>query len=674
MPHVATGPAAARPDPRGRARRRPRHGSLAALALLIAFGARCAFDGTDPLLLVEERRLPHSEYLVRQLEQGESPARRARAALAMGRIQSPDYTPALVAATRREEGTAERAALFALGQIGLALGAEPAPEAVTACREAARDADPRTVAAAVEALGKLASAGSAPEIAGWLEHSAAEVREAAAHALFRLRFVPPWRRETGDPPPWPPSVVTALATALGDADAAVRRAAAHAFSRFGEAEAVDALVAATADGDEWVRMFAARALGRAGTAEATAALLALCRDESSHVRAETVAALGRLGAAESLPERLDADPSFHVRAAVALALGQAAGPSARGRLGRLLADPSPAVVAAALESVPAVDGARFAARLSHWMEDERWPVRRAAARAAAALGPAARGALEDALDDPDLRVRVAALEAAPDRPEIEERLRASLREPDPALRGTAVTRLARELDEERAAAIRDAYAASRGPEWIEVRESVIDALASDAGSIDLLRRAARDDPASSVRARARLALEARGETAPEAGGREPAPSPFLGARFDEDPVVEIETDAGSLRIRCFAGEAPVHTAVFLALTRQGFYDGGTWHRVVTNFVVQGGDPRGDGWGGSRWLLRDEINARRFEAGTVGMPKAGKDTGSGQLFVTLVPAPHLDGNYTAFGRVLEGQDVLERLEAGAAIRRARVVEP
>jgi cyclophilin family peptidyl-prolyl cis-trans isomerase len=108
---------------------------------------------------------------------------------------------------------------------------------------------------------------------------------------------------------------------------------------------------------------------------------------------------------------------------------------------------------------------------------------------------------------------------------------------------------------------------------------------------------------------------------------------------------------------------------FVRLVREGFYDGLPWHRVVPNFVIQGGDPLGSGWGGPGYALPDEINRRRFLRGTVGMPKAGKDTGGCQIFITHAPTPHLDGNYTVFGQVTSGLDVVDQIEVGDSIERA-----
>jgi cyclophilin family peptidyl-prolyl cis-trans isomerase len=135
--------------------------------------------------------------------------------------------------------------------------------------------------------------------------------------------------------------------------------------------------------------------------------------------------------------------------------------------------------------------------------------------------------------------------------------------------------------------------------------------------------------------------------------------------------VVLDTDRGTIEIRTLPDVAPYHVANFVALVRAKTYDGLPWHRVVSNFVVQGGDPEGTGWGGPGWTLPDEISTVRFERGVLGMPKAGKDTGGCQLFLTHVPTPHLDGNYTVFGEVASGVEVLDRIEVGDRIRSARV---
>lgn len=110
---------------------------------------------------------------------------------------------------------------------------------------------------------------------------------------------------------------------------------------------------------------------------------------------------------------------------------------------------------------------------------------------------------------------------------------------------------------------------------------------------------------------------------------------------------------------------------FLQLAGQGFYDGLVFHRVVPDFVVQGGDPRGDGVGGPGYSIRDEMNLLRYRRGVLGMALSGPDTGGSQFFITLSPQPHLDGGYTAFGEVVAGDGVLDRIVQGDRI--VRVVE-
>ena len=247
---------------------------LRALALLLLSCGPGCVDRPDPIPLIEDHRTPRSDRLIREFVEGDS-ERKARAALAMGRIQSDYYAEHLAGAARSRDPRVRLAALFALGQLGLPLGARPPQSATTACLQvlARPDTDAATLAAAVEALGKLAVRDTADRIASMLEHPSPVVRAEAAHALLRLRFVPVWRREAAEPPPLPDDALDALIGALDDPEAEVRHAAAHALSRYGEARAVEALTARIVDADEWTRLFAVRALGRSGDASVVGDLL-----------------------------------------------------------------------------------------------------------------------------------------------------------------------------------------------------------------------------------------------------------------------------------------------------------------------------------------------------------------------------------------------------------------
>ncbi|HEU5304462.1 MAG TPA: peptidylprolyl isomerase, partial [Gemmatimonadales bacterium] len=138
------------------------------------------------------------------------------------------------------------------------------------------------------------------------------------------------------------------------------------------------------------------------------------------------------------------------------------------------------------------------------------------------------------------------------------------------------------------------------------------------------------------------------------------------------PHVFIETEQrGVLEVELFGPEAPLTVANFLRLVNRRFFDGNRWHRVVPNFVLQDGDPRGDGFGGPGGAIRDEINRVRYEVKPMlGMALSGPDTGSSQWFITLGPQPHLDGSYTVFGRVVGNAAALTRITQGDVIRAIR----
>jgi cyclophilin family peptidyl-prolyl cis-trans isomerase len=137
------------------------------------------------------------------------------------------------------------------------------------------------------------------------------------------------------------------------------------------------------------------------------------------------------------------------------------------------------------------------------------------------------------------------------------------------------------------------------------------------------------------------------------------------------PHAFIETDRGVIELELAILDAPVTVANFVALARRNFFDGIAIHRVVADFVVQDGDPRGDSEGGPGYTIRDEINMRPYLRGTVGMALDWKDTGGSQFFITHSPQPHLDGRYSVFGNVVTGMDVVDTLVPGDVIRRVRV---
>lgn len=137
------------------------------------------------------------------------------------------------------------------------------------------------------------------------------------------------------------------------------------------------------------------------------------------------------------------------------------------------------------------------------------------------------------------------------------------------------------------------------------------------------------------------------------------------------PDLRCDTPRGSFRIRLRPDVAPNTCALILSLAGRGWYDGQTFHRLVPDFVAQGGDPDGTGWGGPGFAIRGEASRRPFRRGAVGIADDGRDTGGSQFFVMLSEQPHLNGRYTLFGDVIEGMDVVDRLQLGDTFRFAIV---
>lgn len=134
-------------------------------------------------------------------------------------------------------------------------------------------------------------------------------------------------------------------------------------------------------------------------------------------------------------------------------------------------------------------------------------------------------------------------------------------------------------------------------------------------------------------------------------------------------VVTIRTEKGDIVVELFDKDAPITVDNFLRLAAGGFYNGLIFHRVVPGFIIQTGCPKGDGTGGPGWTIPDEIHEHNsFERGIVGMANYGPDTGGSQFFITMEPAHHLDKMHTAFGKVIEGMDVVDSIRKNDKVKR------
>ena len=139
--------------------------------------------------------------------------------------------------------------------------------------------------------------------------------------------------------------------------------------------------------------------------------------------------------------------------------------------------------------------------------------------------------------------------------------------------------------------------------------------------------------------------------------------------------VTIETDKGSINLDLFPEFAPVTVNNFISLANDGFYDGVSFHRVISNFMIQGGDPTGTGMGGPGYNFKDEFsgNPLKHETGSLSMANAGPGTNGSQFFITHAPQPHLNGKHTVFGKVTSGQDVVDSIAQGDVMLKVTVTE-
>jgi cyclophilin family peptidyl-prolyl cis-trans isomerase/HEAT repeat protein len=594
---------------------------------------------------------------------------RRQAALAAGRIGDSAATGPLIAALADSTPLVRATAAFALGLLKggravapLAALARVEPEAVTAIAKIGGD---EGATALRDLLGSGTSARTAlleawrlgarapvVELLRYARDPDPLVRRAATYSLARLRMA---------------RGAKALVDALGDADVAVRTVALRGVSRaLTDSAGLDArdvagrVGALVTDRDAHVRVNALRALAsfRDSTLVTIALPLLADRDVNVAVQAETtLGVLGGSRATEALEERLTSSV-FALRRQAAIGLAQA-------------------------DSAAGVTAGAGLARETDW----RWR-----SVAAEAFGAAKdRAGLEAELGDSDGRVVAQALQTLERIVSDSDtracvRARELLRHRDAAVRSVAADLLARRPTVADVDLLRDAYVRAARDSFDDARLSAVAALAAvaaigpDARAAVAARFVARVPRADDYLVR-RLAVEKLPEAAAVWGGVSPIVTGrtlddyrdvvrryLVPARRDRAaPQVTIETDRGRLIVELLPAEAPLTVAAFLSLVDRRYFDGSRWHRVVPNFVVQDGDPRGDGWGGPAFMLRDEINPVRYEAGTVGMALSGPDTGGSQFFITHSPQPHLDGTYTVFGRVVGGRDVLDRISQGEHLR-------
>jgi HEAT repeat protein/cyclophilin family peptidyl-prolyl cis-trans isomerase len=594
--------------------------------------------------------------LAADLRGNASPAARAAAARALGRIQNRGSVPALVAALGDRSAPVRHEAAFALALIGDSSAAPPVVARLSA------EADTATRVALIEALGYMGAKSGSPAIARELQSRRSSDRWAAALAAWRLRDS---------------TLVEPLTRASKDSKPEMRWRVAYALGRIGDPHAGPALQTLLVDKDPLVRSTAARAAGDAHDSTAVPALQKCLTDKTWRARANAAHSLGVLKATAAAPDLrgLLRDPNPHVRWEAAIALGTLRDDGAVEALTTALRDSSTGVAQGAAISLLQIRGEDAVSIIAPSLDLLPKFMRSGLIEALGDLnGPASLEILlarvRDASDPPQAAGAASGLsKRAADRRAAIPALRAALSSKDFTVVASAAEALGTLGDSASVPQLLPLLARRSSPDDADVAASAATALASikTPEALEALR-AARRDPERRIRETATRALGMPADSIPA----EPAPP----LRVDAIPArpathAVVTTERGTFTIALHAKDAPRTVANFARLARARYFDGLVFHRVVPNFVIQDGCPRGDGWGGPGYAIPCEYNERPYRIGTVGMALAGKDTGGSQWFVTLSPQPRLEGRYTVFGDLVSGMDVVERIMPGDRIVRVEV---
>ena len=341
----------------------------------------------------------------------------------------------------------------------------------------------------------------------------------------------------------------------------------------------------------------------------------------------------------------------------------------------------PWLASQALAALAARDPKAAAATAGTWAAPSSaiWQ-RRAAAQVAVDLGEAAE---KRAAADPDAGVRLAWLSSLDDEQTAarSEQLLALLKtDPDPAIRAQTLSLL---RDGDAAPSVEGLVALHTAWRRDTMPDARVEALVAAMAATEpgpkrqaILEIGLEDaDPAA-------VAMVVNGARGLGENAALPQREPRHGALWyqglnawtAEERWLDVVTDRGTFRIALDLDVSPLTSREIWDLAADGFYDGFDFHRVVPNFVIQGGDPRGDGWGGPGFVLPDEPSLVPFDSWRVGIATSGPQTGGCQFFVTLTPADHLTGHYTNIGEVVEGREVLTEDPGGRPDPRGATPSP
>lgn len=659
------------------------------IAALIGLGlAACASPrppASDPrldafveILKAEDTRQWNSTAMERFLLSPDTQIR-TRAVIAAGRIGDPAAIPSLADMIHKEPESVAEAAAFAIGEIESVEGSTPLLQALNNLKfESVR-------LRAIEGLGKIGSALPEKDVENRKKIGSAIVDALKSQHEPKLWNGPFIQRAliaaVRVKPEGAPAVIPPF---LKYIDSWVRQDALNALARLQSKESLDQVRTMLADSDPLVRANAARVLGAAADKASVNSLTSLMSsDPDLRVRVAAIRAIAAIGDPLSAPALLKLNNvSKNELLEIAVALGRTIPNTDNANAMEFLNGLRDKGVTG-----PEVEIARARIAPRQYVSDPAnknpsggWQQVSAIAQALGALAmtPHKANALATVetlakSDKTPGQAMADILQALKDlkAPDLNTIALAKLKSGDFVTRAAAADILSEGTPSaEMTQALVAALSAASKDTQNDAALSIVGALAKskEPAAIAALREASRS-PDHLVRRKA----QPSGDVGPVNTDNKQEDYVRAASRIGKKPLASLTTDKGLITIQLYADDAPLTVDSFIKLARAHYFDGLTFHRVVPNFVIQGGDPRGDGNGGPGYTLRCEINMQPYDEGAVGMALSGKDTGGSQFFVTHSRQPHLDGGYTVFGHIVLGQDVVNKIERGDRIRTVTIAE-
>ncbi len=581
---------------------------------------------------------------------------RQRSLRALGRRQDPSTIKVIAERMQDESIAVRKEAAFALGQMFDSKAQNYLLESLKTERK------PQVLKMIIEALGKTGDERAIDALHQVLKRKNHSIHTQTAYSLGLLAYRNHKKKES----------VPLLLNIL-EGNTSERQAASYALMRMAFPSTEANLVNTLSDSDPLVRMNAARGLGniKGGQKSLRKAFL----DSDWRVVINAINALDSIQEQDSFETGLGLlflahHSNQHVRLSAIKALRKQKNPSFGEALLFCLSSKDPLVIKETLATLASLSPKIAQKRIAQYKDDPSHLVQIGRAEALGILGKDHLAELKKLCQSKDTRIAGAALESLAQVKDSRSIpiFREALRSGDIALTTYAAQGLVQQKAKSAVEDLIKVYQKLSFPEGVEPMQAIIEALGNlqSKKAESLLRKAIKAPHRPLAQAAAKAWKEISGEDLAHEiclNSEITTPFPQNMEVFSFPIYAHIETSRGNFIIELLSKDAPVAVNNFITLAEKGFYNNLSFHRVVPNFVVQGGDPRGDGWGGPGYVIPCENNFHRYGTGMVGMPLAGKDTGGCQLFITHSPQPHLNGRYTIFGQVTGGIEVLMKIQMG-----------